>query len=517
MSDSTGRTSPEGSVDFLQRGIETDPSAIAIIDRRWQWTYADLERSSRNVAGRLTAGRGALDEARVAYLLSPGMDYAAAYIGVLRAGGINVPLCHQHPPPELAYVIGDSDPEFVIVDPESRSKVESAIDLARKDGWAPTGSFQLLEYGSIREYGGELPDVPASTAGMMVYTSGTTGKPKGVVTTHAANFIQACCLRDAWGWSSSDRLLHVLPLHHVHGIVNGFLGALAAGASLRFLEKFDAGLVWESLADGDITVFYAVPTIYTRLIAHFDGLPKQQRSKLSEAVSRLRLMVSGSAALPAPVLERWKEITSHVLLERYGMTEIGMALSNPYEGRRRISCVGAPLPGVRVRLVNEQGATPTEGEHGEIQVAGPSLFREYWRRPDATAESFEGKWFKTGDVAVMDDGAFRIMGRNSVDIIKTGGYKVSALEIENVLITHESIKEVAVVGMEDDTWGEAVTAAVVPQGDDPLDLPALRDWAKLRMADYKAPQRLEIFEQLPRNAMGKVGKPKILDEIRLRS
>ncbi len=221
-------------------------------------------------------------------------------------------------------------------------------------------------------------------------------------------------------------------------------------------------------------------------------------------------MVSGSAALPASLHAQWTALTGQKLLERYGMTEIGMALSNPYRGERRPGAVGIPLPGVEVRLKAESGAVVTaEDEPGEIQVRGPGVFPGYWNRRDEGAGSFEGDWFKTGDMAVRERGYYRIMGRLSVDIIKSGGYKLSALEIEAALLEHPDIEECAVIGLPDETWGEAVTAVAVARDGTALELPALRDWCKGRLSAYKIPQRLLLAKELPRNAMGKVSKPAV--------
>jgi malonyl-CoA/methylmalonyl-CoA synthetase len=221
-------------------------------------------------------------------------------------------------------------------------------------------------------------------------------------------------------------------------------------------------------------------------------------------------MVSGSAALPVRLLERWKEVSGHVLLERYGMTEIGMALSNPLRGTRRAGFVGRPLPGVEARLVDDEGREVDPGSEGEIQVRGPAVFQEYWRRPEETVRSFRDGWFLTGDVAVVDRGDFRILGRRSVDIIKTGGYKVSALEVEEVLRTHPDVAECAVVAVPDPEWGERVAAAIVTRGGSGLAPDAIRAWAKERLAPYKAPSIVLPVDELPRNAMGKVTKPEVM-------
>jgi malonyl-CoA/methylmalonyl-CoA synthetase len=220
-------------------------------------------------------------------------------------------------------------------------------------------------------------------------------------------------------------------------------------------------------------------------------------------------MVSGSAALPVSTLERWQEITGHTLLERYGMTEIGMALSNPYRGERVPGTVGKPIPGVEVRLVSELGERVLEGTPGEIEVRGPAVFQEYWRRPEATREAFRDGWFKTGDTAVVDNGYYRILGRTNIDILKTGGHKVSALEIEEALREHPAVSECAIVGIPDPEWGERIAAAMVLREGNALELGELRTWAKARMAAHKVPSRLLLLESLPRNAMGKVTKPAV--------
>jgi malonyl-CoA/methylmalonyl-CoA synthetase len=275
------------------------------------------------------------------------------------------------------------------------------------------------------------------------------------------------------------------------------------------LPRFDANAVWDRIASGSLTLFMAVPTIYVKLIAAWDAASAERRAVLSEACAKLRLMVSGSAALPVSTLERWKEISGHTLLERYGMTEIGMALSNPLRGQRVPGSVGKPLPRVEVQLVNEDGKAVSPGTPGEIEVRGPSVFAEYWGKPDATRDAFREGWFRTGDTAVIENGVYRILGRTNIDILKTGGHKVSALEIEEALREHPAVAECAVVGIPDPEWGERVAAAVVLRGGDGLDLQALRDWARESLAPHKLPSRLLVLDALPRNAMGKTMKPAI--------
>ncbi len=255
----------------------------------------------------------------------------------------------------------------------------------------------------------------------------------------------------------------------------------------------------------------AVPTVYVKLISAWEAASPQRRAVLSQACAGLRLMVSGSAALPISTLNRWREISGHTLLERYGMTEIGMALSNPLEGERVPGSVGTPLPGVEVQLVDERGAAVVSGTPGEIEVRGPGVFKEYWGKAQATREAFREGWFRTGDVAVVENGRYRILGRMNIDILKTGGHKVSALEVEEQLREHPAVAECAVVGVPDSEWGERVAAAVVLREGEALDLERLRGWAKERLASHKIPSRLLIVDALPRNAMGKVTKPAIVN------
>jgi malonyl-CoA/methylmalonyl-CoA synthetase len=272
------------------------------------------------------------------------------------------------------------------------------------------------------------------------------------------------------------------------------------------LPRFDAAAVWDRIAGGELTLFMGVPTVYSKLIAAWEAASPERRAQLSEACSSLRLMVSGSAALPVSTLERWKQISGHTLLERYGMTEIGMALSNPLHGSRVPGSVGTPLPGVEVQLVEAGGQPVAPGMPGGIEVRGRSVFSEYWAKPDSTREAFRDGWFITGDTAVVENGVYRILGRTNIDILKTGGHKISALEIEEVLRGHSAIAECSIVGVADEEWGERVGAAVVLHDGQLLDLQALRSWAREWLAPYKLPSRLVVLDALPRNAMGKVMK-----------
>ena len=467
----------------------------AMIAPEGTFTYRQLLDASARVASFLLNGSRDLEERPVAFLAPPGFLYVAVQWGIWRAGGIAVPLSLSHPRPELDYVIGDTSPAAVIAHPDAADRLEAS---ARDRGLRFARSTDTLEH-PLRA----LPPVATSRPALILYTSGTTGRPKGVVIPHDTLAAQVTSLIRAWEWTEDDRILEFLPLNHIHGIVNVLYCALWAGAVCEMLPAFDARQVWDRIRRGGLTLFMAVPTIYVKLIDAWERSSHADRKAMSDGCRGMRLMVSGSAALPVSTLEKWREISGHVLLERYGMTEIGMALSNPLHGKRFPGCVGTPLPGVAVRLADDAGATVAPGAPGEIAVRGRTVFSGYWRRPEDTRKAFRDGWFKTGDVAVVENGVYRILGRSQVDIIKTGGEKVSALEIEEALRTHPDIRECAVVGLPDPVWGEKVCAAVVLEAGRSLDTGSLRAWLKQRLAPYKIPRETVSLEALHRNAMGK--------------
>ncbi len=474
-------------------------SQLSIADLCGTYTYADLQQASSSIASGLLAGRDDLREERVAFLLAPGFPWVATQWGIWRAGGIAVPLPLQAALPELEYSIDDTGPSTLVYDPASAGLLQpmAAIRGIRCISYAELSGAQEVP----------LPDVSADRRAMILHTSGTTSRPKGVVTSHLNIAAQIESLVAAWGWRAEDRILLCLPLHHVHGIINVVGCALWSGATCEMLPRFDATAVWDRIAGGGLTLFMAVPTVYSKLITAWENAPPERRAVLTEACAKLRLMVSGSAALPVSTLERWKEISGHTLLERYGMTEIGMALSNPLHGPRVPGSVGAPLPNVQLRLVEAGGMPVAPGRPGGIEVRGPAVFAEYWGKPEETRKAFRDGWFITGDTAVLENDVYRILGRTSIDILKTGGHKVSALEIEEVLRGHSAVAECSVIGVPDAEWGERVAAAVVLREGHALDLQSLRIWAKQSLAVHKVPSRLLLLEALPRNAMGKVVKP----------
>src|SRR5258708_2296644 len=263
-------------------------------------------------------------------------------------------------------------------------------------------------------------------------------------------------LMDAWAWSASDRILLCLPLHHVHGIINVVSCALWSGATCQMLARFDANATWDAIAGGGVTLFMAGPTVYAKLLSAWDTASPERPGRLNQACARLRLMGSRPAGPPGSTLPRWKGIRQPTLLERHRTTQIGMALLNPLRGERGAGSVGTPLPSVEVQLVGENRKPVAPGTPGEIEVRGPSVFAEYWGKPDATRDAFRDGWFRTGDTAVVENGVYRILGRTNIDILKPGGHKESALEIEHALRKHPAIAACAVVSVPDPEGGEPV-------------------------------------------------------------
>jgi malonyl-CoA/methylmalonyl-CoA synthetase len=475
----------------------SQPGATAILEPGASHTYGSLLQAARALAGRLLDGLPDLAGERVAFLVPPGFGYVRTQWAIWLAGGIAVPVSLSHPLPAVGQLLEDTEPRALVV---SRALAPMLRATAER-----MGVRLLVEEEADGPADIELPALDDDRPALILYTSGTTSRPKGVVLSHANLEAQMRMLTGAWGWTASDHILCVLPLHHVHGIVNVVGCALRAGATLEFLPAFSPEGVFEAFLRGAVNLFMAVPTVYHKLIARYDALALAEQEALTACMRRFRLMVCGSAALPVTVMERWQRISGHRLLERYGMTEIGMALGNPLDGERRAGTVGMPLPGVSVRLVDEAGCELPVGEAGEVHVRGPGVFRGYWRRPEATAAAFTADgWFRTGDVAVVEDGYHRILGRLSTDIIKTGGYKVSALEVEEALRGHPQVRDCAVTALPDEEWGERIVAAVV--GDADVDGERLDAWLRERLPRYKLPRRYLALPELPRNAMGKVVK-----------
>lgn len=468
---------------------------------------------ARRVAAALLGDRASLDGDRVAIFVEPSVAFVHALLGVLGAGGTVTVLSPLHTKSESNFLLADAGAIALIV---SSQMDERARELASEVRRVPA-SIGADAHAPERAFVQRTPEDPA----LQLYTSGTTGKPKGAVLSHGNLAVQMRLLGQAWGWSEADVLLHALPLHHMHGLVIALMTALGAGACTH-LTTFDAPALFRAMHEA--TVFMAVPTMYQKLLAALDAASPEDRAHFEAGAAHLRLCTSGSAALPVTFGERWRQITGAYPLERFGMTEIGVGLTNPLVGERRPGHVGFPLPSVETRIVDEAFV---DAEMGELWVRGPSVFERYHARPAETEQSFvaaspgERPWFRTGDTVTRSgpDGAFKILGRSSVDIIKSGGYKLSALEIEEALREHPAVAEVAVVGLPDEVWGERVVACVVPRPGQAhaCNETDLRAHAKSLLAAYKVPKEVRVLAELPKNQLGKVIKPTLTASLRKES
>ncbi|WP_043734526.1 acyl-CoA synthetase [Streptomyces zinciresistens] len=467
------------------RGAPAGRAALRFGDRAL--TYGSLASAAGALAARI-GGAGA-----VAVWATPSLETAVAVTAALEAGVAAVPLNPRSGEKELGHILADCAPDAVLAAPGDELP-DALAGLARVDV-------------DVRD-GGPLP-APRSAdedPALIVYTSGTTGPPKGAVIPRRAVAHTLDALADAWRWTGDDVLVHGLPLFHVHGLVLGVLGPLRRGGSVRHLGRFSPEGVARALDEG-ATMLFGVPTMYHRIAQALPADPGLARS-----LGGARLLVSGSAALPVHDHERITAATGRRVVERYGMTETLMNTSVRADGEPRAGTVGVPLPGVELRLVEEDG-TPLaayDGESvGEIQVRGPNLFTGYLNLPDATRAAFTPDgWFRTGDMAVRDpDGYVRIVGRKATDLIKSGGYKIGAGEIENALLEHPGVREAAVTGEPDADLGERIVAWVVPA--DPQAPPSaeeLADHVAARLAPHKRPRRVHHLDALPRNDMGKIMK-----------
>jgi malonyl-CoA/methylmalonyl-CoA synthetase len=466
-------------------------------------SYGDAERASAKVANALRAlGLAAGD--CVAVVAEKSVALVWLYLGCLRAGVIYQPLNSSYSERELAFFIGNAGARLVVHDPQLATRVTAACAQCEQAPRRMTLDVQG---------GGELPatwadaaesfatrQASGDTVAALLYSSGTTGTPKGIAITHDNLYSNAVALRDTWGFSRDDVLLHALPFYHVHGLFITLHPAMLAGLRLRFHARFDAEEVVAGLPGA--TLFAGVPTYYTRLLA----TPSFTR----EVTSSVRLFISGSAPLLESTFHEFVARTGQVILERYGMTETGINTSNPLHGERRAGSVGRPLPGVDVRVVDERGAAVAQGEIGEIEVRGPNVFGGYWRLPEQTAAAFSAdRFFHTGDQGRFDaDGYLHIVGR-SKDMIISGGLNVYPKEIETELDELTSVAESAVFGVPHPDFGEAVMAAVIPRGD--FDEAAVLQHLRGRLAGFKLPKRIVIVADLPRNTMGKVQKSRLRD------
>jgi malonyl-CoA/methylmalonyl-CoA synthetase len=447
---------------------------------------AELEQRTRTVAGRMAAG-GLHPGDRMLLSADASVELVVAHIAALRLGLVVIPANTSYLERELAHLVRDAQPALAVVDAAGRGRwIETASASAGVDV-VVTGTDVGLPDGPDPAW---LDGVGAEDPAVLAYTSGTTGSPKGALLSHGNLLASVEALGLAWRWTRDDRLVLPLPLFHMHGLGVGLHGTLTAGAGVVLRPSFDPADTLDAVAAHDATLFFGVPTMWSRLVA---------TGRIGE-LATLRLGVSGSAPLDPELHAGIAQGAGQHLIERYGMTETVMLTSNPYDGDRRPGTVGLPLPGVDVRLAEDSD---------EIEVRGPNVFDGYWQQPAATAASFTDGWFATGDVGAFDaDGYLRIVGRRK-ELIISGGFNVYPREVEDVLRRHPAVTDAAVVGLPHAEWGEQVVAAVEGTAE-AADLDALRDLTRAELAPYKRPKRIVVVDALPRNALGKVIRAEVL-------
>jgi malonyl-CoA/methylmalonyl-CoA synthetase len=460
-----------------QRPVLVDAASGAVLGA------AEVLRRSAGAAVQLYAA-GVRPGDRVVLSCAPSVATVLAYVAILRLGAVVVPANTAYTSSELEHIVGDVRPAAAVVD-----------DVAR----VPTGPVVLTAEQLAQEPDDATGYVPldrsaADDLAMIAFTSGTTGRPKGAMLSHGNLLAGAQALVEAWEWTPDDRLLHALPMFHMHGLGAGINGSFAAGASMVVLPRFSPAAVVDALPAYSATMFFAVPTMYALM---------REAGSLG-TLSGLRLLVSGSAPLDPVLFADIEAAAGQAPVERYGMSETVMLVSNPVRGERRAGSVGLPLPDVQVRLA----------EGGGVEVKGPNVFRGYWERPEATAEAFTADcFFRTGDIGELDaDGYLHLVGRAS-DLIITAGYNVYPREVEDVVREHPAVLDVAVVGLPDPTWGETVAGFVVLADPLPAVEQGLVALVDARLAAYKRPRRWVAVDELPRNAMGKVRRDVLRDSV----
>ena len=467
----------------------------AVYCRNREFTYSDLLYHSNDIKEKLLQGRKDLEGERVAFLSPQAYEFLPMQWGIWQAGGIAVPLCLQHPPPEWEYILNDSAPIAIVCHSDFLSELGP---LAKRK------NIRLIPYNdfshSIENRLTEMPIIDENRGAQIIYTSGTTGRPKGAVLSHRAIHAQLKSLSKAWEWSDKDHVLEVLPLNHLHGNIVVASCALYSGAKITIHPKFDEEEVWKLFKTSrDLNVFMGVPTMYSKLIQVYKQMNTKGQYDASRGCRKFRLMVSGSMALPEFTMNEWQNISSTAILERYGMTECGMILSNPYKGERKHGYVGKVLPGIETKIVDT-----------ELRVKTQGMFTEYFRKPQETKAAYDEQgWFKTGDIAKKDEkGNYRIIGRANVDIIKSRGFKISALDVENDLLGHPDIKDVSIVGIPNDDYGQIIGAVFVAK--QKLSLEEIQNWSRSKIAAYKVPRAVLQIDSMPRNQMGKVNKVELV-------
>ncbi len=487
----------------LNQRLRQRANHCAVVWNGQEIRFAELESWSNAIAFELQAmGISAAD--RVAVGLSNSPVLVATVLAVIRSGAILVPLNPSGSADEARYIVDNSGAAVAV------------LGKSQESNWGEVGTplytpcRATVSATPVAQHNANDEDIA-----LLVYTSGTTGRPKGVALSQAALVGNLKTVREAWKWTAEDRLLLTLPCFHLHGLALGIIGSILAGSSIVLRERFVADEVLGMIERWRCTLFFGVPTMYNRLV--LSGEERQAAANLTS----MRLWVSGSAPLTPATFSRFQDRFGHQILERFGMSEGGFMIAVPYEGPRRAGTIGRPLPGIEIRLIDPEKADLGQvaddvprGTSGEIAIRGPNLFSGYWNDPDATQRAYVGPYFRSGDLAQIDpDGMIRIIGRLSVDIIKSRGFKISAIEIENCLQRHPDIAEVAVVGVPNDDLGQEVVAAVTPKSGNQIDIAAVTNFARQHLAGYKIPRRIVVMDSIPKTGPGKFKKTALIESL----
>ncbi len=492
----------------LRKAFPRKLKEVAIeTDEGLNYSWQDLERASAMMAN-LLASLGLPAGSRIAVQVEKSVEAVMLYLATLRAEYVFLPLNTAYQSTEIEYFISNAEPAVVVCSSKNFGWVSK---LAFKAGTRHVFTLDDNRTGSLLQRAAHCSDVhqtvlsKADDLAAILYTSGTTGRSKGAMLTHGNLLSNARVLKDYWGWKPGDVLIHALPIFHVHGLFVALHGALINGSKMIWMARFDPKRTVEKMPQA--SVFMGVPTLYVRMLAE---------PGLAQASRNMRLFVAGSAPLLIETFKEWKSKTGHTILERYGMSETVMLTSNPYlpeQGERRGGTVGFPLPGVQLRVQNDEGQSLPVGEVGGIQVKGPNVFKGYWRMPEKTLEEFTSDgFFKTGDVGMIDQRAYvHIVGR-SKDLIISGGYNVYPAEIEGHINDLPGVAESALVGVAHADFGEVGVAVVVPKPGVALDPNQIISILKAKLANFKIPKRCFVVKELPRNTMGKVQKNVLRDQ-----
>jgi malonyl-CoA/methylmalonyl-CoA synthetase len=514
---------PGSILEALSLAAEHAPDAECIRFEGRRLSYADVAALTQRWAAGFRAA-GLLPGNRIALFLENSLDFLGSYFGAQAAGGIVVLVNPQYRQVELRHILADAEVRLAVADDARLGELDRVVgevpslelivgcrsDEESSPRRSVVGAVEVVSSAAFASAGDltALPRPSSDSVAVIAYTSGTTGRSKGAMLSHGNLASNSRAVVAAWRWTDRDALLLTLPLFHIHGLGVGVHGSIVARGAIDLRRRFDAAEVLDALADRRLTMFFGVPTMYTRLVAEAHHRPTRP--------SPIRLFISGSAPLSAQTFAEFADCFGQPILERYGMTETIMNLTNPYDGERRPGTVGQPFPGQEARIVDLQTREVVEDERtGEIQIRGPHVFKGYWRRPDATAEAFDRDgWFNTGDLGWCSrDGYYTISGR-ARELIITGGYNVYPREVEEVLQSHPAVAEAAVFGLPDPVYGEQVAAAVVTRPSSPVPAEELIDFCRDQLASYKKPRTIRFVDQLPRNALGKVQKHVLREEWR---